>query len=87
MFGIRLGRILGVAIALIGLSVFLASRFGPSSVGAGRGEPTATGFTMVSQQFLKQDDGPRLLMDRGCSKESGRVTSDQTERSGKITPE
>ena len=61
MFGIRLGRILGVAIALIGLSVFLASRFGPSSVGAGRGEPTATGFTMVSQQFLKQDDGTRLL--------------------------
>ena len=61
MFGIRLGRILGVPIALIGLSVFLASRFGPSSVGAGRGEPTATGFTMVSQQFLKQDDGTRLL--------------------------
>ena len=62
MFGIRLGRILAVAVALVGLSVFLASRFGPSSVGAGREEPTATGFTMVSKQFLKQDDGTRLLV-------------------------
>ncbi len=61
MFGISLGRILGVTITFIGFSVFLASRFGPSSVGAGREEPTATGFTMVSQQFRILDDETRLL--------------------------